>query len=361
MRAFAPDTARARERLRDLATLISTPLVPDDFVELVNPLWSRRQLAGRVVAVRRETADSATVTIRPGTGWRGHRAGQHVTVGVEVDGVRHQRTYSLTSPPHASGGPIAITVKATRGGVVSTHLVRRIAPGAVVFLGQATGDFTLPEDRSESLLFITAGSGVTPVMGMLRTLARTGELGDVAVVHVDREPGSVIFARELRSLVSSRRLRLHEHYTARLGRPSAAAIVGRVEDWRHRQTWACGPGELLDGLQTHFAAAGAGDRLRVERFSSETAAGAGAPGGHVTFVRSGVTASVDGTTTLLAAGEAAGALLPSGCRMGICRTCVGRLRAGVVRDLRTGDVTGVPGDAVQTCVSVPDGPVEIEL
>jgi ferredoxin-NADP reductase len=362
MRVFAQHRRRAQGRLSHAASLLTTPLLPDDFLGLVNPLWSRRQPAGRVVAVRRETADSATIAIRPGSGWREHRAGQHVSVGVEIDGVRHQRSYSLTSPPAAADGRIAITVKAVRGGVVSSHLVHRARPGDVVFLGEAGGDFVLPADASRRLLFISAGSGVTPVMGMLRTLARSDALSDVAVVHIDREPDSVIFAGELRGLAGRRRLALHEHHTARHGRPSAEEIVDRVRDWRQRETWACGPGDLLDRLEAHFDASGARARLRTERFASSIAGGARrAPGGRVTFTRSGVAVDADGATTLLAAGEAAGALLPSGCRAGICRTCVAPLREGVVRDIRTGDVCGTPGDVIQTCVSVAAGPVEIEL
>lgn len=377
MRAFAEHGRRARGRLWDAAGLLTTPLLPDDFLGTVNPLWSSRQPAGRVVAVRRETADSATIAIRPGAGWRDHRAGQYVTVGVEIDGVRHQRSYSLTSPPRAGDGCIAITVKAVRDGVVSSHLVHRTAPGAVVFLGEAAGEFVLPAELPERLLFITAGSGVTPVMGMLRTLARSGTLPDTTVVHVDRQPDSVIFARELRGLAGQRRVALHEHHTGRHGRPSAAELVDRVSDWRQRETWACGPGELLDGLEAHFTAGGARARLRTERFTPHVAvnatAGGGAAdagdatggaaraGGSVTFTRSGLTFDADGSTTLLAAGEAAGALMPSGCRAGICRTCVAPLRAGQVRDVRTGALCGEPGDHIQTCISAAAGPVEIEL
>jgi ferredoxin-NADP reductase len=403
MRAFAEHGRRARSRLWDAAGLLTTPLLPDDFLATVNPLWSSRRPAGRVVAVRRETADSATIAIRPGAGWREHRAGQYVAVGVEIDGVRHQRSYSLTSPPRAGDGCIAITVKAVRDGVVSSHLVHRTAPGAVVWLGEAAGEFVLPAELPDRLLFISAGSGVTPVMGMLRTLARSGTLPDVTVVHVDRQPDSVIFARELRGLAGQRRVALHEHHTARLGRPSAAELVDRVSDWRQRETWACGPGELLDGLEAHFTAGGMRERLRTERFTAGVAvnttaggtragtgatggaggsatggaaAGTGATGGAdssaageaavaaggtVTFTRSRLTFDADGTTTLLAAGEAAGALMPSGCRAGICRTCVAPLRAGQVRDLRTGVVSGEPGDHVQTCISAAVGPVELEL
>ncbi|WCB95937.1 NADPH oxidoreductase [Baekduia alba] len=351
-----------QRRLLDVASLLTTPLAPDDFLGLVNPLWSNRQLAGRVVDVRQETSDSATIVIRPGAGWRGHRAGQHVTLGIAVDGVRHQRSYSLTSPPRGVDGHISIAVKAVRDGLVSTHLVRRTAPGSIVFLGQAAGGFVLPEPPPERLLFVTAGSGVTPVMGMLRTLARSGALHDAVLVHVDRQPSSVMFAGELRRHAGRRTLRLHEHHTAQDGRPSAAEILQRVPDWTERETWACGPSALLDDLQTRFDEAGVAARLRVERFHPAVAPGAhDAEGGTVTFTRSGVTVDVDGTTTLLAAGEAAGALLPSGCRAGICRTCVGSLRAGLVRDVRTGQVSGGAGDVIQTCVSVAAGAVAIDL
>jgi hypothetical protein len=101
-----------------MATCLTTPLVPDDYLGYVRPLWCPR---GRVEAVVPETADSATLWIRPGLGWGPHRPGQYVRVGVDVDGIRHWRTYSLTSVPGRRDGRIAITVKVVPGGVVSTY------------------------------------------------------------------------------------------------------------------------------------------------------------------------------------------------------------------------------------------------
>jgi len=345
----------ARRRLLHAAGAFTTPLLPDDYLGMVNPLWSR-ELRGRVLAVTPETRDSATLVIRPGPAWAGHRAGQYVRVGVEVGGVREHRSYSLTSVPRAPDGCIAVTVKAVAGGGVSSHLVHRIAPGAVVRLDQATGAFVLPEPAPTRLLFVTAGSGITPVMGMLRA-ART--LRDVVVVHADRTPDDVIFGAELRA---TRGVRLHEHHSAHQGRLTFEAVARLVPDWAERETFACGPAGLLDALEARFAAAGVRSRLRVERFRAVLPPGAleGA-GGRVTFTRSGRDTEVDGATSLLDAGERVGALLPSGCRMGDCRTCVGRLREGLVRDLRTGVLHGTPGDLVQTCVSAPAGPVAIEL
>src|SRR5512134_1763052 len=183
MSATAPALAFPARRLLRASTLLTTPLLPDDYLSLVNPLWSTRGLRGRVEEVQQETADAATLVIRPGWNWTGHEAGQYVGVGVEIDGVRHWRTYSLTSPA-GRGDRVSITVKAIPNGRVSQHLVHRTRPGALLHLRAAQGAFVLPSPAPSRLLFVTAGSGITPIMGMLRTLvAAGGELPDVALVH----------------------------------------------------------------------------------------------------------------------------------------------------------------------------------
>jgi ferredoxin-NADP reductase len=163
------------------ARVLTTPLLPDDYLGLVNPLWSLREPRGRVASVVPETPDSATLWLRTPPGWPAHAAGQYVRVGVDVDGVRHWRTYSLTG---AARGRIAITVKAVADGVVSHALVHRTAPGAIVRLGWPAGDFVLPDPVPARPLLVTAGSGITPVMAMLRDLADRGALRDVLHVHL---------------------------------------------------------------------------------------------------------------------------------------------------------------------------------
>ncbi|TYK51104.1 ferredoxin reductase [Actinomadura decatromicini] len=341
-------------RVAAVARRLTTPLLPEDYLGLVNPLWSADELRGRVEAVRHEAPGAATLVIKPGRAWRGHRPGQWVKVGVDVGGVRHWRTFSLSSPPRRDGR-ITITVKAAPDGRVSAHLVRNVQPGTILRLAAAEGDFVLPESVPRKLLFVTAGSGITPVMAILRHLRGTK---DAVLVHSDRRAGDVIFGSELRGMDG---LRLHERHTEADGRikPSDLALI--CPDWAEREAWACGPGDMLDDLTAHWRAAGVEDKLRVERFQTVLDGGAGGEGGRVRFARSGVEVDADGATPLLVAGEEAGALLPSGCRMGICYSCVGRLCSGKVRDLRTGEVHGEEGEIVQTCISAAAGPVEIEL
>ncbi|MDM4718744.1 ferredoxin reductase [Micromonospora sp. WMMA1363] len=354
-----PATASLRRRILRLAAAVTTPLLPDDYLDLVAPLRAGADLRGRIVAVRPETRDAATVVVQPGRDWRGHVPGQYVRFGVDVDGVRLWRAYSVTSAPRDRRGPISITVKAIPDGVVSNHLVRRVRRGTIVQLDQAQGDFVLPTPAPARVLFVTAGSGITPVMGMLRGGALAG--ADVTLVHSAPTPAEVIFGAELRELAKTGALRLVERHTDRDGELGVADLADLVPDHLDRETWACGPVGLLDVLSAHWAAAGRAERLHTERFRP-TVVSPG-EGGTVTFGRTGVTVTADGATPLLDAGEAAGVLMPSGCRMGICFGCVLPLRQGAVRDLRNGALTtAVPGDGVliQTCVSAPAGPCDLD-
>jgi ferredoxin-NADP reductase len=352
-----------RPRLLAAATWLTTPLLPDDYLGLINPLWSSRELRGRVLAVRPETADAASLVIRPGHGWAGHRAGQYVRVGVDIDGVRHWRSYSLSSPPQRPDGCITITVKAVPDGLVSRYLVRRMTPGAIVHLAPAEGRFVLPRPLPERLLFFTAGSGITPVAAMLRSLVAHGDIPDVVLLHSAPTPRDAIFGAELRAMAArSSRLRLHERHTRTNGRVTMAQLRRICPDWSERDTWACGPTRMLDAAERHWRRAGIADRLHVERFRpAAVSGGVGGAGGSVRFVASGRQADADGGTPLLVVGEDAGVLMPSGCRMGICYSCVARLRSGRVRDLRTGHEHGDEGELIQTCVSAAAGTVEIDL
>ncbi|MCU1591707.1 MAG: stearoyl-CoA 9-desaturase [Frankiales bacterium] len=337
------------------ASRLTTPFLPDDYLTLVNPLWSTRELRGRVEAVVPETADAATVVVRPARGWPAHQAGQYVRIGVDIDGVRHSRTYSLTSPMQRADGRFTFTVKAIPDGVVSNHLVRATKPGDVLVLEPPQGEFVLPDRRPAKVLFLTGGSGITPVMGMLRS----HRLADV--VHILGAPtrSAVVFGAEVRSMQSPS-YRLHEFHDDVSGMFTFDQLDEICPDWREREVWVCGPGPLMDAAEVHWKDAGISERLRLERFRPRLLADAG-EGGEVVFAKSGTTVAAAGSTAILDAGEAAGVLMPSGCRMGICYTCVLPLKAGRVRDLRTGEVHGEEGDLVQTCISAAAGPVELDL
>jgi ferredoxin-NADP reductase len=352
-----------RRVLRALAALTS-PLLPDDYLELVNPLWSTRELRGRIEAIDHETEDAATVLIKPGYRWGGHQPGQYLRIGLDIEGVRHWRAYSLTSDPARSDGLISITVKNVDEGKVSPYLVRRGRPGTIVSLGGVEGEFLLPDPLAEKLLFISAGSGITPIMSMLRHLDQCGEMGDVALLHSARHADEVIFGDELRDLAERHeRFVLHEQHTGQKGRMGPADLEKLCPDWRERETFISGPNEMLDDFSEHYEQAGVAERLHMERFQPKLGLGDGdeGQGGTIKFLKSRCEAESDGSQPILVAGEEAGLDLPYGCREGICHTCVGELRSGRIRDLRNGKVSGEEGEVIRTCINAPEGPVEIEL
>jgi stearoyl-CoA 9-desaturase NADPH oxidoreductase len=341
-----------------------TPLLPDDYLELINPLWSTQELRGRIERIERETENAATIVIKPGWEWEGHEPGQYLRIGMAVDGIHHWRAYSLTSDPGRPDGCISITPKLVEAGKVSPHLVRKVRSGAIVRLGGVEGTFVLPDPVPERPLFISAGSGITPIMSMLRALDRRNALTDVVLLHSARTRDDVIFGTELRQLARLHPgFRLHEQLTAEDGRMGPEDLQALCPDWREREAFISGPASMLDALHALWEREGDCDRLHMERFQpivggEDAERGAG---GSIRFNVSGVEAQSDGNTPILVAGEEAGATLPYGCRMGICHTCVGRLSSGQVRDLRTGKVFGSSGEMVRTCVNAPEGPVEIVL
>ena len=347
--------------LRGLAARATTPLLPDDYLKMLNPLWTARELRGEVIDVQRETEDSATVTIKPGWGFSAdYRPGQYVVIGLRVNGRWHWRSYSLTSVPQRDAKRITITVKATPEGFLSSHLVNGVEPGTIVRLATPKGDFALPDPPPPKILFISAGSGITPLMAMLRSLTARGQNPDIVHVHSAHSKEGVIFHDELRTLEHSHRsYRLHLQLTEIDGHLDFQQLHRLVPDWQDRPTWACGPTAMLDDIEKVFDDADLGDRLHIERFTIDRT-DKGGEGGTVTFAISDKTIEIDGATSLLEAGEKVGIQMPFGCRMGICQTCVLPLEDGHVRDFRSGEEHG-PGDRINTCISTASGDCTLKI
>jgi ferredoxin-NADP reductase len=351
------------ERVRRSASKLTTPLHPDDYLRLLNPLWSARELRGRIEKVVPETEDAATLVIRPGWGWHyDHRPGQYVGIGVQVEGRFQWRSYSVSSPPERRRGTITITVRAMPEGQLSSHLVSGLEPGTIVRLALPDGDFVLPDPPPQRMLFLVGGSGVTPVMAMLRTLDRRGTMPDVVMHYSSPTEERMIFREELDLLAQKHEgLTLHRLHTDTDGILDLADLDQICPDWRERETYACGPSPMLDAITEHYEQQeDVDDHLHLERFSLELG-GEGGEGGTITFQNSGKTVDADGATTVLEAGEEAGVGMPYGCRMGICHTCTLTLISGKVRDLRNGDEYGSPNEPVQTCITAAVGDCTLDI
>lgn len=352
---------------RALAALAS-PHGVDRYLEQINPMWAATEVRARIVDVRREVdvpghPPVATLTLQPTSTWRGHRAGQHVQVGVEIDGARRTtRVFSVSSPDSRAGDRFTITLRANPdapdGQGVSSYLVERARPGTMVHLSQAQGDFVLPDHVPEHVLMISGGSGITPVMSMLRSLQRRTHRGRVTFLHYAQSPEHQIYAEELAMIARSGhgidvRL-LHPE----LGDPalSPAYLERLVPGYRDVPTWACGPAPLIDAVHGAY---GDSEALHVEYFKPPRTASGDAEG-EVGFSRSGKAAANTGAS-LLEQAEALGLRPESGCRMGICFSCVSTKTEGTVRNVLTGEESSLPDEDIRICVSAPVGDCVVDL
>jgi ferredoxin-NADP reductase len=251
-------------------------------------------------------------------------------------------------------------------GKLSSHLVTGLEPGTIVRLALPEGDFVLPDPPPQRMLFLVGGSGVTPVMAMLRTLDRRSQkngraMPDVVMHYSSPTEDRMIFREELDRLEQKHdRLRLHRLHTDVDGMLELADLDRICPDWRERETYACGPPPMLDAIEEHFEEAGLEEHLHLERFTIALG-GHGGEGGTITFRNTGRSVESDGATTVLEAGEQAGIGMPFGCRMGICHTCTLTLVSGTVRDLRNGDEFNQPNEPVQTCVTTAVGDCTLDI
>lgn len=323
--------------------------------------WSPTELPARVVEVIDETPDTRTLVLAPGRRWPGHRAGQYVPVELEIDGVRVRRCYSISSgssPPGAHR--IAITVRRVASGRASPVLYR-LRRGAIVGLGLPAGDFVLAAPVPPKLLLVGGGSGITPIMAIVRDLAAraAGSTGapDVIVIHACRTERDAIFGHELASLTTRFGwLALHARRgDAVAGRLDAAGLRRLVPDLAEREIFVCGPPGLIDVVDRAAGDAGVLDRVHHERFVAATprAIGDDAPAAvTVELTRTGTRVAAAGPGPLLAQLERAGQRPPHGCRMGICQSCRCRKLHGTVEDCLTGALSSEPDQEIRLCVSI---------
>jgi ferredoxin-NADP reductase len=215
----------------------------------------------------------------------------------------------------------------------------------------------LPADLPDRIVLISGGSGITPVLSMLRTLCEQRYDGEIVFAHYARTRADWLYRLEVEALAARHR-NVRVAYAAtreggtRITPDSLAAHDGAT-------LAVCGPPRLIDAARECWDG-----ELLSETFAPPTLTVAGAAGapaaGTLRFQRSDLEAPI-GRGTLLEQAEAAGLQPEFGCRMGICHTCTCRKSAGAVRNVLTGDVSEEEDEDVQLCISVPAGDVALEL
>lgn len=365
------NSARALRRALStpVARTLAWPHGVDRYLDVINPMWSVQAVRARITRVQHLTTDSVTLTLQPNANWQGFVPGQFVQLSAVIDGVRRTRCYSPANSMHAADGHIELTIKAHAEGFVSRYLKDHAAAGMVVGLSQADGEFQLPVERPQRTLLISGGSGITPVMAMLRTLCDEGHGGRITFLHYANSAADTIYADELAAIavryphVELLRSFAHEDSGELQGFFSRAQLAAAVPDYAEAAAFLCGPPPMMRSVQTVWQEDGITAQLHLEHFTA-AAVPAAEPGdsaeGELRFSSSERWVANDGRNILEQA-EAAGLSPEAGCRMGICHTCTCRKTAGTVRNLQTGELSSAPDEEIQICISAPIGTVTLDL
>ncbi|MBB4845204.1 ferredoxin-NADP reductase [Paucibacter oligotrophus] len=335
--------------LRRWAQPFVDPAVFDYWASHINPLWTWERPLARVVGREEAAAGSVTLVLQPNRHWKGFTPGQHLHIGAEIQGRRITRSYSLSDIPRADGR-IAITVQKVDGGQLSTHLCNQTRVGDVLELAPAFGDLVLPKTLSGSLLLLAAGSGITPLMSLTRALAAQNMPRPLTLIYWVKTTPQACFVAELQALAQRFNNFKFQLIATQEGgqRIHAEQLSASLSDDLH--ALACGPGgfaqtarELLADRAQSFKAEAFTPAVPLNTDSKHQV--------KVELRRSGRTLEVASGVPLLLALEAQGLRPQSGCRMGICHSCVCTKHEGLAEDINTGERCSEPEAAIRICVS----------
>ncbi|MCA1779843.1 MAG: ferredoxin reductase [Xanthomonadaceae bacterium] len=361
MTTAPPSAFSARKLLREAVRPVADRQAWNRLLQGMHPLWTLGQVRARIVKRVEESDDTFSLWLRVNRHWNGHWPGQHVALGVEIDGVQRQRVFSLSLADDAKR-ILRVTIRRQPGEGVTDWLHRHARAGQTVDLSQAGGQFLLPAPVPDRLLMIAGGSGITPIMAMLHDLAERGHGGDIILLQLCRSASQRLFADELTALQARLPgLKTVAHASAVSGRLAATSLPEQVRDLARRHTVLCGPAAFMADVEAVWADLGQSDRLQREHFSAPRPPTVPGLARRVVAVDSEQVFTQKNNLTLLEAAEGAGLAPKFGCRAGLCRTCLCKKHSGSVRNLLTGLVSTRPDEWVQLCVSVAETDLELSL
>lgn len=340
----------------------------DPLIEPLNPRWALGRMVATVERIVDETHDTRTFVLRPPRRWPGFLAGQHVTLALDINGVRHHRTFSLACAPETwqREGLVRITIKRTPEGLVTPWMHKNLRRGSALEISEAFGNFLLP-DVEAPLLYIAGGSGITPILSHLESLACQEYTAPITLIYCIRSAQDLIGKQQLEQL---------QHKLPQLscqiihadqgeGQPPRllqASDIDSIKNIQARHCYLCGPTGLMAVATTLLETRDVPeDQVFQTFFAPPTNPLTDTAGGAVTLMRSHRELTADSGQSLLEAAESAGLSPRFGCRMGICHQCSCRKTTGTVVNRNTGHVSGPGEETIQLCVSVPQGPVSLDL
>lgn len=337
------------------------------------------------VMVVPETADSATFTFRaPSGAWFDYLPGQFITLELPVPGGAIHRTYTISSSPSRPLS-ISLTVKAQRQSIGTRWMLEALKPGVRVRAYGPSGIFSFAHYPADKYLFVSAGSGITPMMAMTTWLWDTGQQPDIAFIHAARRPSEILFRERLEHMANrAPGIALHfvveeldafRAWPGYRGRLNQIMLGLMAQDYLEREVFCCGPEPFMQGVREMLAALGYDmSRYHQESFQApvhdeteapelEPAAPSPDVAALIRFAASGISAECTQSDTVLAVARQAGLNIPSGCTFGLCGTCKVRKTGGEVHMVHNGGISeeDIADGWILACCSKPLGEVAVEV
>jgi ferredoxin-NADP reductase len=347
------------------------------------PVWNDSEPLECVMVIP-EAPGVKTFSFRPPSGATFvYRAGQFITLDLPVPNRNVQRTYTISSSP-VSNAYITVTVKAQADSVGTRWMLDHLKPGMRIKAYGPTGLFHLPRQPDGKYLFISAGSGVTPMMSMATTLFERGEDPDICFVQCAKRPAELIFRRKL-EFMAGRISGLQLHFVVRNSDPYEVwtgyrgtfnqIMLGLMcQDYLDRDVYCCGPEGFMTGVREILISIGYDmGRYHQESFAApaetveeitvfDDRVPADEARAEILFARAGISVECTETDSVLQVAKGAGLPVPSGCNFGICGTCKVMKISGEVLMVHNGGISeeDIEAGYILACCSKPIGSVEID-
>jgi len=327
-------------------------------------------ISARLKHVTLETHDTKSYFFRSEVPLITHKAGAHINIAFDANGETVKRTYTLSSSPKDST-EFSITVKRVNEGLASNWLFENLNTGDPIQVSQPQGHFVLPYQPAGKILMLSAGSGITPLMSMIRYLAQTGNRSDIVFLNYAQSPDDIIFHDEL-STLANKQTNVKAHFVVERDAPADSAHKGRISkkqlseivpDVLDREIYLCGPQpfmkatvSILDKLKFNPS------QLHLENFTADLSAATQLGySAKLSFASLDSSIQSNPSKTILEEAEAAGLTPAAACRIGICRTCRCKKTSGTTVNLMTGEESSNEGDYILPCVSVAKTATSVEL
>lgn len=353
-------------------------------IQMIAPMWATDAYRAQIVAIRDEMADMYTLVLKPKTGsidrkWPAFQAGQFIEFMVEKDGSRTLRCFSISSSPayYKKTGLIELSIRIQQQGRITPWIREQLAPGSLVNISAAQGDFVLPEavcnrQNSEKYLFVAGGSGITPFRAMLQqqvlrrqTLNKSSSELDIHLLYYSRNSHEVVFQQELEQLQKE-----HPSITITFVDGEQEGFIcnqhlqNYCPDYYQRTSYICGPSPMIQQARKVLAELDvAKEKINFEFFGAAPIEMASSEQAVVHFQASEKTifSEKDKTATLLEQAEEQGLTPVSGCRIGVCHQCICKKKSGIVFNTRTQQYSDTGSEEIQLCISVAQGDVVLDL